>query len=79
MVLRFARGSSAIIVSDLGNNNSAILIVIKLVAGLDLTGSNYKKVVPLKKRRQKMQSRKMKKTNSAAMSKLNANSQKTRK
>lgn len=49
------------------------------MAGLVLTGSNYKKVVPLKKRRHKTQSRKMKKTNPPAISKLKANSQKTRK
>ena len=44
-----------------------------------MTGSNYKKVVPLKKRRHKTQSRKMKKTNPPAISKLKANRQKTRK
>lgn len=49
------------------------------MAGLVLTGSNYKKVVPPKERRHKTQSRKMKKTNPAAISKLKANSQKTRK
>ena len=49
------------------------------MAGLVLTGSNYKKVVPSKKRRHKTQSRKMKKTSPAAISKLKANRQKTRK
>ena len=49
------------------------------MAGLVLTGSNYKKEVPLKKRRHKTQSRKMKKNNPPAISKLKANRQKTRK
>ena len=43
-----------------------------------MTGSNYKKVVPPKKRH-KTQSRKMKKTSPAAISKLKASRQKTRK